>query len=103
LIPGGTLVWLSDVGSARVVTLLEIGRAFAITIEKRKGYPVSTGTIKKVVSDRGFGFIAAEDGKEYFFHRNSLESSLDFDRLNGGEKVDFEIESSPKGPRAARV
>jgi len=64
---------------------------------------LSTGTIKKVVADRGFGFIAAEDGKEYFFHRNSLESSLDFDRLNGGEKVDFEIESSPKGPRAARV
>lgn len=64
---------------------------------------VTTGTIKKVVSDRGFGFITADDAKEYFFHRNSLESSLDFDRLVGGEKVQFEIEQSPKGPRAARV
>jgi len=64
---------------------------------------VATGTIKKVVSDRGFGFITAEDGKEYFFHRSGLESSLDFDRLSGGEKVEFEIETSPKGPRAARV
>jgi CspA family cold shock protein len=64
---------------------------------------VTTGTIKKVVSDRGFGFIAADDGKEYFFHRNSLLSSLDFDRLSGGEKVSFEIEQSPKGPRAKDV
>jgi cold shock protein len=64
---------------------------------------VTTGTIKKVVSDRGFGFITADDGKDYFFHRNSLTSSLDFDRLIGGEKVEFEIEASPKGPRATNV
>jgi CspA family cold shock protein len=64
---------------------------------------VTTGTIKKVVSDRGFGFITAEDGKEYFFHRGGLDSTLDFDRLMGGEKVEFDIEQSPKGPRASRV
>jgi cold shock protein len=64
---------------------------------------VTTGTIKKVVADRGFGFITADDTKEYFFHRNSLDSSLDFDRLVGGEKVEFDIEQSPKGPRANRV
>ena len=64
---------------------------------------VTTGTIKKVVSDRGFGFIAADDQKEYFFHRDGLNSSLDFDRLVGGEKVSFEIEQSPKGPRAKDV
>jgi CspA family cold shock protein len=64
---------------------------------------VATGTIKKVISDRGFGFITADDAKEYFFHRNALDSTLDFDRLVGGEKVQFDIESSPKGPRASRV
>jgi len=64
---------------------------------------VTTGTIKKLVADRGFGFIAAEDAKEYFFHRGALDSTLDFDRLVGGEKVTFEIEQSPKGPRAAQV
>jgi CspA family cold shock protein len=64
---------------------------------------VTTGTIKKVVAERGFGFITAADAKDYFFHRNSLDSSLDFDRLVGGEKVEFEIEQSPKGPRASRV
>jgi cold shock protein len=62
---------------------------------------MQNGTIKKLVSDRGFGFIAAEDGKEYFFHRSGTEG--DFDRLMGGERVTFEIEPSPKGPRAGRV
>jgi CspA family cold shock protein len=64
---------------------------------------MASGTIKKVVSDRGFGFIAAEDGKDYFFHRDGLDPSLDFDRLNGGEKVTFEVEASPRGPRATKV
>lgn len=64
---------------------------------------MTTGTVKKVVADRGFGFIAADDEKEYFFHRGSLDSSIDFDRLTGGERVQFEVESSPKGPRATQV
>ena len=71
--------------------------------EKTLEVTLATGTIKKVVADRGFGFISAADAKEYFFHRNSLDSTLDFDRLNGGEAVEFEIEQSDKGPRAARV
>ena len=64
---------------------------------------MSQGTIKKVVSDRGFGFIQAEDGKEYFFHRSGMDTSLNFDALTGGERVSFEIEASQKGPRANRV
>lgn len=63
-----------------------------------------SGTVKKVVSDRGFGFISAdEDGKDYFFHRDGLDRSLDFERLAGGEKVIFEVEASPRGPRAVKV
>ena len=64
---------------------------------------MTTGTIKKVIADRGFGFITAEDAKEYFFHRDGLDSTLNFDRLTGGEKVEFEIEQGPKGPRAKQV
>ena len=64
---------------------------------------MTTGTIKKVVADRGFGFIAAEDGKEYFFHRDGLQAPLEFDRLIGGEHVSFEIEANPKGPRASNI
>ncbi len=62
---------------------------------------MQNGTIKKIVSDRGFGFIASEDGTEYFFHRSGTDA--DFDRLQGGERVTFEVEASPKGPRAGRV
>ena len=64
---------------------------------------MSTGTIKKLVADRGFGFITAEDGKDYFFHRGGLVGGADFDRLVGGEKVEFQVEQSPKGPRAIKV
>ena len=88
----------------RVVNPFRTGRAFCKTLfGKCLEVHVTTGTIKKIVADRGFGFIAAEDAKEYFFHRGGLDSSLDFDRLVGGEKVEFEIEQSPKGPRANRV
>jgi CspA family cold shock protein len=64
---------------------------------------MTTGTIKKLISERGFGFITAEDGKDYFFHKDGLASSLDFDRLIGGESVSFEVEAGPKGPRATDV
>ncbi len=64
---------------------------------------MATGTVKKVVSERGFGFITAEDGKDYFFHRSVVTAPLDFDRLAGGEKVQFEIEQDAKGPRARNV
>ena len=64
---------------------------------------MATGTIKKVVADRGFGFITADDAKDYFFHRDGLDQSIDFDRLSGGEKVQFDVETGPKGPRAAHV
>ena len=64
---------------------------------------MTTGTVKRVISERGFGFIVGEDGKEYFFHRDGLTSSVDFDRLVGGESVNFEVETGPKGDRAVRV
>jgi CspA family cold shock protein len=64
---------------------------------------MTTGTVKRVISERGFGFIVGEDGKEYFFHRDGLTSSVDFDRLVGGESVSFDVETGPKGDRAVRV
>ena len=62
-----------------------------------------TGTVKKVVAERGFGFIAAEDGEEYFFHRSGVDSSLNFESISTGEQVAFDVERSDKGPRAAHV
>jgi len=84
-------------------SLLEQARAFSDIDRSRRNrsnHDMQSGTIKKLVSDRGFGFIAADDGKEYFFHRDGVEN---FDSLNGGEKVTFEVEASPKGPRAKLV
>ena len=60
------------------------------------------GTIKKVVRDRGFGFIQAGEGREVFFHRSSLQRHT-FDDLREGDAVEFDVEQSEKGPRAANV
>jgi CspA family cold shock protein len=64
---------------------------------------MTTGTVKKLVPERGFGFITSDDGKDYFFHRSVLAPTLDFDRMVGGEKVQFDIEQDPKGARARNV
>ncbi|MGO9180337.1 MAG: cold-shock protein [Candidatus Limnocylindrales bacterium] len=64
---------------------------------------MTRGTVKKLIADRGFGFITGDDGKDYFFHRSGVEPTLDFDRLAGGERVAFEIEANPRGLRAVKV
>jgi len=61
------------------------------------------GTIKKLVADRGFGFITGEDGADYFFHRDDLREGLDLTHLKAGDVVSFEAASRPKGPRAVEV
>ena len=60
------------------------------------------GKINKVVRDRGFGFIDDTDGRQVFFHQSSLVGAA-FDDLRGEEEVEFEVENSPKGPRAINV
>jgi len=61
-----------------------------------------SGTIKRIVSDKGFGFVAAADGTEYFFH-NSACVGTRFDELREGQAVTFEKGQGPKGPRAENV
>ena len=60
------------------------------------------GTIKKLVRERGFGFINAQDGREIFFHRSGLQQ-LDFETVKEGQEVEFEVERGDKGPRAINV
>jgi CspA family cold shock protein len=60
------------------------------------------GTIKRLVSDKGFGFVAAPDGSEYFFHQSAV-SGVSFDELREGERVTFQTGQGPKGPRAENV
>ena len=63
---------------------------------------MAQGTIKRL-TDRGFGFIA-QDGeeKDLFFHSNELQG-VQFNELREGDKVQFEIAESPKGPNAVKV
>ncbi|HZE88980.1 MAG TPA: cold shock domain-containing protein [Verrucomicrobiae bacterium] len=63
---------------------------------------MATGTIKKVMKDRGFGFILTSDGKEVFFHRSECRG-CDFNVLDQGHQVEFELKEDPKGPRALNV
>ena len=60
------------------------------------------GRIKKLIQDRGFGFISDTDGKEVFFHQTGVLDNK-FESLTEGQEVAFDVESSQKGPRAINV
>lgn len=60
------------------------------------------GIIKKLMKDKGFGFILGSDSVQYFFHRSSLVN-INFDELEVGQGVDFDPEESDKGPRAEGI
>lgn len=62
-----------------------------------------TGTVKRIVTDRGFGFIADDAGNEHFFHFSGLSEGLTIETLREGQKVNFETERSQRGPRATNV
>ncbi len=67
---------------------------------------MQNGTVKKIVADRGFGFIAG-DRQDVFFHHSTVENH-GFDGLQEGQRVEYEIEAGDsrgrgKGPRASVV
>ena len=63
---------------------------------------MSNGTIARLLIDKGFGFIRDEGGIENFFHRSAVRGAV-FELLREGQRVDFTIEESQKGPRAGEV
>ncbi len=63
---------------------------------------MATGTVKKLVRERGFGFIQGSDGVELFFHRSALPGE-GFETLVEGQAVEFDVERGDKGPRAAHM
>ena len=60
------------------------------------------GTVKWFNESKGFGFLSHEGGPDVFVHHTEIKSE-GFRTLNEGDKVQFEITQSPKGPRAANV
>ena len=66
------------------------------------GFGMPTGTIARLLIDKGFGFIRDEGGIEHFFHRSSVRGAV-FELLREGQRVEFTPEDSQKGPRAGDV
>ena len=62
------------------------------------------GTIKKLMGQRGFGFIVTDTGQEYFFHMSGVQG-VHFDELREGQQVEFSVENDPRGrgERAVKV
>ena len=50
-----------------------------------------TGTIARLLIDKGFGFIRDESGTEHFFHRSAVRGAV-FELLREGQRVEFAIE-----------
>jgi CspA family cold shock protein len=63
---------------------------------------MATGTIARLLIDKGFGFIRDESGIEHFFHRSAVRHTV-FELLREGQRVEFTTEESSKGPRAGDV
>lgn len=62
------------------------------------------GAVRKLKQDRGFGFIAGDDGIDYFFHWSSMEkTSKDFRELEVQDRVSFLVVVGDKGPRAIQI
>ena len=60
------------------------------------------GKIKRLVSERGFGFIEGERGDDLFFHHSALQGTT-VEELREGQIVEYEVGRGPKGPRAESV
>ena len=63
---------------------------------------METGTVKWFNSDKGFGFINAEKGKDVFVHFSAIQGD-GFKTLEEGQAVTFEIEEGQRGPQATNV
>lgn len=67
---------------------------------------MAAGKIKKIVQEKGFGFIQTDSGQDVFFHHSTVSGQA-FDDLTEGQRVEYTVEdgqsSKGKGPRAASV
>ncbi|AAW87665.1 transcription antiterminator/RNA stability regulator CspE [Aliivibrio fischeri] len=62
----------------------------------------ATGTVKWFNEEKGFGFIAQENGPDVFAHFSQIQSE-GFKTLKEGQAVSFDVEQGQKGPQAANI
>ena len=62
-----------------------------------------TGTISRLLLEKGFGFIVGEDGQEYFMHRTALKDGSVFEQIREDQPVTFDGGKGEKGLRAENV
>lgn len=60
------------------------------------------GKVKMFNKEKGFGFITTEEGNDVFFHYSELQVE-GFKTAEPGEEVEFEVQDSPRGPRASKI
>lgn len=66
-------------------------------------YLMQTGTIARLMEEKGYGFIKRDgESKDLFFHSSELDG-VDFNSLQEGDSVTFEVEEGPKGLNAVKV
>ncbi len=64
---------------------------------------MATGTVKWFNAEKGFGFIAPDDGSADVFAHYSAVTSNGYKSLNEGQRVEFDVVQGPKGPQAANI
>jgi CspA family cold shock protein len=70
--------------------------------ETSQGPPLEplTGSVKTIKRDKGYGFIAGDDGNDYFFHISELGEGLAWETIEENTPVRFEMKAAPSGARA---
>ena len=64
---------------------------------------MATGTVKWFNAEKGFGFIAPDDGSADVFAHYSAIASSGYRSLDENQKVEFDVTQGPKGPQAENI
>jgi len=78
-------------------------RATAVVLNEKENDDMATGTVKWFNSEKGFGFIAPDDGSADVFAHFSAITGSGYRNLEEGQKVEFDTEQGQKGPQAANI
>jgi CspA family cold shock protein len=75
---------------------------FTLSILFLWGAVMAQGKIKKLIADRGFGFVESDSGNDLFFHHSELQE-VSIEELNEGQTLEYELGEGQKGPCAKNV